>query len=58
MGGGLNHLSLLLEFTQINQNNRNTVKPVLSYCTFHISCPDSMSKREGISIVLVYQCKL
>ena len=28
------------------------------YCTFHISCPDSMSKREGISIVLVYQCKL
>ena len=25
MGGGLNHLSLLLEFTQINQNNRNTL---------------------------------
>ena len=25
MGGGLNHLSLLLEFTLINQNNRNTL---------------------------------
>ena len=24
-GGGLNHLSLLLEFTLINQNNRNTL---------------------------------
>ena len=24
MGGGLNHLSHLLEFTLINQNNRNT----------------------------------
>ena len=31
---------------------------LILYCTFHISCPDSMSKREGISIVLVYQCKL
>ena len=28
------------------------------YCAFHISCPDSKSKREGISIVLVYLCKL
>ena len=25
MGGGLNHSSLLLEFTLINQNNRDTV---------------------------------
>ena len=25
MGGGLNHLSLLLEFILINQNNRNTL---------------------------------
>ena len=25
MGGGLNHLSLLLEFTLINQKNRNTL---------------------------------
>ena len=25
MGGGLNHFSLLLEFTQIYQNNRNTL---------------------------------
>ena len=23
------------------------------YCAFHISCPDSMSKKEGISIVYV-----
>ena len=28
------------------------------YYTFHISCADSKSKRESISIVLVYLCKL
>ena len=48
MGGGLNHLSLLLEFTLINQNNRNTlslahgvwttdVKSTIILCILHIS---------------------
>ena len=27
---------------------------LFAYCSFHISCPDSMSKREAISIVLAY----
>ena len=29
IGGGLNYLALLLEFTQLNQNNRNTLSGLL-----------------------------